>query len=94
MVEDPRKALCAETFKPVNTPEAVKVNEGPSGLPLAVKLARMLTVAAIEDIWRIDDEWWREEPISRIYYKLVLSTGQRLSVYKDLVTQKWYRQAC
>jgi hypothetical protein len=32
--------------------------------------------------------------VSRIYYRVVLVSGQRLSVYKDLINQKWYRQAC
>jgi hypothetical protein len=94
MVEDSRKTLCTETFKPVNTPEPVRVEEGPSGLPMAVKLGKMALVAAVEDTWRIDDEWWREEPLSRIYYKVVLASGQRLSVYKDLIKNCWYRQAC
>ncbi len=49
-------------------------------------------VAAIDDRWRVDDEWWRSEPISRLYYAVRLASGQRLVLYKDLVSGGWYRQ--
>ena len=92
MVENPGKTLRADTYKPVNTPEAVKIEEDASGLPLAVRLKRRQSVATIEDKWRIDDEWWRKEPVSRLYYNVLLASGQRLVLYKDLVTGGWYQQ--
>jgi hypothetical protein len=46
----------------------------------------------IEDRWRIDDEWWRAEPVSRLYYNVLLVSGQRLVLYKDLITGDWYEQ--
>jgi hypothetical protein len=46
----------------------------------------------IEDKWRIDDEWWRAAPLSRFYYNVLLASGQRLVLYKDLVTGEWYQQ--
>jgi hypothetical protein len=49
-------------------------------------------VARIQDRWRIDDEWWRSEPISRLYHDLVLEDGARLTVYHDLVTDAWFEQ--
>jgi hypothetical protein len=49
-------------------------------------------VAAVQDGWRIDDEWWRERPIARLYYRLLLDNGQPLTVYHDLYTSTWYEQ--
>ena len=92
MVEDTRKTLRADTYKPVNTPEPVKIEEDASGLPLAVRMKRRQAVTAIEDKWRLDDEWWRTEAISRLYYNVLLASGQRLVLYKDLVTGGWYQQ--
>jgi hypothetical protein len=69
------------------------VEEDISGLPLAVKIPRRQIVAAIEEKWRIDEEWWRSEPISRLYYEVPLSSGQRLEIYKDLIKNCWYRQS-
>jgi len=68
------------------------VEENQPGLPVMVKLKRRQRIIAIEDRWRIDDEWWRAEPISRFYYAVLLGSGQRLVLYKDLVKNEWYRQ--
>jgi len=92
VVENTGKTLRADTYKPVNTPEALKIEEDASGLPVAVRLKRRQAVATIEDKWRIDDEWWRAEPVSRLYYNVLLASGQRLVLYKDLVTGGWYQQ--
>jgi hypothetical protein len=50
------------------------------------------TITAIQDCWRIDDEWWREHPVSRLYYKLVLDDGTLLTIYHDLLTGLWFEQ--
>jgi hypothetical protein len=50
-------------------------------------------VLSIEERWRIDDEWWRREPVSRLYYSVRLDSGHRLALYKDLISDRWYRQA-
>jgi hypothetical protein len=92
VVEDTGKALRADTYKPVNTPEALEVEEDAAGLPVAVRLKQRQSVISIEDRWRIDDEWWRKEPVSRLYYNVLLASGQRLVLYKDLVSGGWYEQ--
>ena len=68
------------------------MEEDASGLPAAVRGKRRQVITAIEDRWRIDDEWWRVEPISRLYCAVRLASGQRLVLYKDLVTGEWYEQ--
>jgi len=92
MVENTGKTLRADTYKPVNTPEALKIEEDAFGIPLAVRLKQRQAVATIEDKWRLDDEWWRKEPVVRLYYNVLLASGQRLVLYKDLVTGGWYQQ--
>jgi hypothetical protein len=92
VVENTGTSLHADASKPVNTPEPVRVEENASGLPLAVRLKRRLRVMTIEDRWRIDDEWWRAGPVSRFYYNVLLASGDRWILYKDLVSGEWYRQ--
>jgi hypothetical protein len=92
MVENTGKTLRADACKPVNTPELLKVEEDVSGLPVAVRLKRRQAVISIEDKWRLDDEWWRAGPVSRLYYHVRLASGQRLVLYKDLITGGWYQQ--
>lgn len=93
MVKDTGKTLRADTYRPVNIPQAVEVEEDSSGLPLAIKTPRRQAVSAIEERWRIDDEWWRREPVSRLYYSVRLASGHRLVLYKDLIDSCWYRQS-
>ena len=93
MVADTGKTLRADTAKPVNLPEPLAVEEGPDGLPVFVKFKRRQKIIAVEDCWRIDDEWWRSEPVSRLYYTVILTSGQRLVLAKNLITNSWYRQS-
>lgn len=41
-------------------------------------------VEAVQDRWRIDDEWWREAALSRLYYELRLEGERVVTVYRDL----------
>jgi len=93
LVKDTGKTLRADTYRTVNAPQSVAVEENGSGLPLALKTPRRQAVSAVDEMWRIDDEWWRREPISRLYYSVRLVSGHRLVLYKDLVNNCWYRQS-
>jgi hypothetical protein len=50
------------------------------------------TVSAVQDRWRLDDEWWRERPMARLYHVLLLDDGCLQVVYRDLTTDAWYAQ--
>jgi hypothetical protein len=69
-----------------------------AGVPIPTKAgihprsSERQTIIAIEDRWRIDDEWWRSEPVSRFYYSVRFASGQLLVIYKDLIQGKWYKQ--
>ena len=51
------------------------------------------SVAAILEIWRVDDEWWRHQ-ISRRYVEVVLHSGRHVVLYEDLITGDWFMQRC
>jgi hypothetical protein len=93
VVTDPGETLRAGAYKPLNTPESIKVEENTEGLPLAVRGKRRQRVETIDDYWRLDDEWWRPEPVSRLYYAIRLASGQKMVIYKDLTSESWYRQS-
>ena len=90
MVQDTRKTAPADAFKPVNLPERIRLAAYPHGKPLALAGR---PVIAVEDRWRIDDEWWRSRPVARLYWAVILASGQRMVVYQDLVDNCWYRQS-
>lgn len=94
MVQNPRETIRPVTYKPLNIPEPVSVEENASGLPVAVRIKRRVAVTAIDNTWRIDDEWWRSEPVSRVYYAVLLVSGQRMMLFKDLKCNSWYQQSC
>jgi hypothetical protein len=48
-------------------------------------------VEAIQEIWQVDDEWWRT-PLSRLYYRVVLENGRLMILFRDLLDGTWYRQ--
>ncbi|MFC1987323.1 hypothetical protein ACFLVH_02105 [Chloroflexota bacterium] len=93
MVTDPGETLRAVAYKPLNTPDLVQVEEDAEGLPLAVREKRRQRVETIDDCWRLDDEWWRPEPVSRLYYVVRLASGRKTVIYKDLTVGSWYRQS-
>jgi len=81
-----------KTLQPLKQPRPVAVETGESGEPVAVVLGgRRLEVAQVQDVWRIDDEWWREE-VSRIYYRLLLEDERRVTIYNDLISLDWHQQ--
>lgn len=94
MVADTGKTLCPGPLKPLNLPEPVDVEEDGQELPVALKVKRRRQpIVAIEDRWRIDDEWWRPEPVARLYYAVRLASGQGLVLSKNLLDNRWYRQS-
>lgn len=64
-----------------------------AGVPAAVTLGReQLAVRQVLERWRVDDAWWREEPVCRMYYELELEGGQVTVLFHDRITDRWYQQ--
>ncbi len=90
MVKDPRTSVRAHRLRPLAGPRGLHVEVDERGVPLQVLFEGVLrNVASIQDRWRIDDEWWRETPLSRMYYQLQLDGGRIVTVYQDLVGGAW-----
>ena len=82
-------------LRPLNAPSPLRVQTDASGRVVSVWRQGRLTprtIAAIQDCWRIDDEWWREHAVSRLYYELVLDDGTLLTLYHDLLADLWFEQ--
>jgi len=73
----------------------VAVEADAEGRPVAVTLrpGERLRVLQVQDTWRIDDEWWRERPVSRVYYEVALEDGRAVTVYRDLISGGWLSQS-
>ncbi len=77
---------------PLYVPKEIEVLTNGLGEPAeVVRNGKRSQVAAIPSSWRIDDEWWRER-ISRQYFQVELEDGLVMTVFNDLVSDKWYQQ--
>jgi hypothetical protein len=82
-------------LRPLNAPMPLRVQLDSDGRVVSIWRQGRLTprtIAAIQDRWRIDDEWWREHPVSRMYYEVVLDDGTLLTLYQDLIADAWFEQ--
>jgi hypothetical protein len=79
-------------LRPLNVPRPVQVHVGAGGRPLSLHFRRgVRCVEQILEVWQLDDEWWRDR-ISRRYAILALEDGLTVTVYRDLLTGRWYLQ--
>ena len=93
MVKDPGTALRTHRLRPLAGPQPLRVEIDDRGCPSSVVIeGAMRAVTSLQDRWRIDDEWWREPPVSRLYYALQLEGDRVVTVYQDLVGDAWWLQ--
>ena len=95
LVKPPDIARHPSDLRPLNAPSPLQVQMDSAGRIVSILRQGRLTprtIAAVQDRWRIDDEWWREHAISRMYYELILDDGTRLTIYNDLITDMWFEQ--
>ena len=97
MVQNSRKTPGAGALRPLNLPVPVTVQEGAGQRPLTLskpppKRSQKLRVVSIDNMWKIDEEWWREKPIVRMYYQVTTEDGRRITLFRDLTTGEWYQQ--
>ena len=95
MVSHPRAPLGASALRPLNTPIPIQVDAAADGRPRTVRKARWPRprgIIHVQDCWRIDDEWWRDRPISRLYYVVLVEGEALLTLYHDLAVDGWFEQ--
>ena len=93
MVKDTGKAPGSGALRPLNTPKFLRVRADVEGHPVMVAHREAeLQVLSVADHWRVEDEWWRDESISRSYYEVLVADGRRMTLYQDVVTTRWYEQ--
>ena len=93
MVDSAKMTPSADSVRPLNPPIPVEVRESVRQLPVAIRVKRRWRrVVSIDDVCNVDEEWWRERPIIRMYYRVNLEGGRRITVFRDMVDGAWYRQ--
>ena len=83
----------ADAIKPLHSPRPVEVREGTEREPVSVCLERRWQqVALISDTWTFD-LWWLPEPVARSYYRVDPGDGRQVTLFRDRVEGRWYRQS-
>ncbi|HZA23491.1 MAG TPA: hypothetical protein VFA32_12975 [Dehalococcoidia bacterium] len=93
MVQNSGATPGADPFRPLNPPVPVEVRENAQQRPISIKIKRRwLKVVSIDDLCNVDEEWWRERPVVRMYYRVSTEDGRHITIFRDLVDGAWYRQ--
>ncbi len=93
MVKAVRTAPSPGALRALNQPQAIGAETDDRGMPIAVLLgSNRLAVSSIEDVWRIEEEWWRDMPITRTYFEVLLEDGRRVTVFRDAMNNEWHQQ--
>ena len=83
---------------PLGVSRLIEVRLGEDGFPTAVRRTRgarrgpATSVTSVEDVWRVAEEWWREEPQNRTYMRVLLESGGELTLYLDGRSGVWFEQ--
>ena len=93
VMQVPLDSATSDGMRPLTTPEAVAVREGPAQEPCAVRIGeRWREVTRIEEQWSFD-LWWRPTPVTRSYYRVSQTDGRQLVLFRDQREARWYRQS-
>lgn len=86
----------------INEPAPADVRLGADGRPATVawrvsqagrrERAQVEQVECVLDTWCVDDAWWSERPVRRIYHEVQLVSGTRLVLSWDMVEERWLAQ--
>lgn len=92
MVANSRAETRTDNVRALNTPKAITV-VAEHGMPaMIVTPHTQVAVMQIQDVWIVQDEWWRKE-IDRQYFALLMMDGEIRTIFHDRVDDAWYEQA-
>ena len=73
----------------LNEPRPALVEAGFDGGPREVDRQAVMLV---REEWRVVDRWWTDDPVSRRYFDVVLESGERRVVFRDVERGGWFTQ--
>ena len=52
---------------------------------------RTLAVESIDERVEEDSEWWENEPVYKMHYRVTLEDGRELGIFRNYKSGSWYR---
>ncbi len=93
MVGNTRATAITRRIRRLKTPRSVEVEASEEGGPLRLRLGNAWrAVSLARRLWRVEQHWWRGEPVQRDYYRVAPEDRPPLTIYRDLVSGQWFRQ--
>ena len=83
VTDQPRRT---DALRPLGLPRPVRVQSDEAGLPSVVTLGQggaRFAVEQVDEAWRIAEEWWREAPLGRTYYRVIVDGGRPITLFHD-----------
>ena len=69
----------------------IHVQEDDEFRPVLVLEGRSQTVASVDDRCEVEEDWWKDNPVVRMYYRVTLEDGRQLPIFRNMVHGGWYR---
>ena len=92
MFETSGREVSSSRVRQINTPRFILVKEREDKAPLLLEYEGIkYKISSIEDYWLVKDRWWTDNPIYRSYYRVTTVDQDIFVIYKDLVTNIWYK---
>ena len=92
MEQSPRAKVGTHRLRPLNAPAALRVRAD-AGIPRAVLWrSQWRSVENVDEVWRVDDGWWRPSPTARTYFRLAVGGGHVVTLYRDEIGGGWWEQ--
>lgn len=77
-----------------STAVPAKVQEDDEFRPLAVSLdGNSLAVESIDERVEEEDEWWADQPVTKMHYQVTLEDGRQFAIFRNMKTAGWYLAA-
>ncbi len=93
MVGDTRAASDTRRIRRLKTPRALAVEASADDVPLRLSFGGAWQEAVMaRQPWRIDQQWWRDTEVSRVYFRVTPEDRPTLTIYHDLISGEWFRQ--
>lgn len=91
MVPDSGTTSRPDHLRALNRPKPVTVISEYGQPTMLVTPKTEEQVMQVQDVWIVQDEWWRAE-IDRQYFALLMMNGELRTVFHDRVDDAWYEQ--
>ena len=87
-----KKAQRANTSRRA-APMPIAVEEDDNQQPLVLNLiGDKLAVISVDDRWEDEEDWWKDDPVVRMYYRVSTEDGRKVTIFRNVVHGGWYWQ--